>query len=225
MSQQNRLKQLFESANHSRFYPKGSMIFLRGSVVDEAYFIAKGLVKIYNIDNSGNQHTVALFSENHVMPISWPLLTSPQEGAIFYYQAIIDTECFALQRSELYKFLEMHSSVCFKLIDNLTKSYINSTARIQKLQHSNVAEKVDFILYYIAQLFGRKANSDDLVQINAPITHQEIADLAGLTRESVSRQMSKQKYHSIIYTKKGKTFINLQDIDTRSMPKVYSLEI
>jgi CRP-like cAMP-binding protein len=114
---------------------------------------------------------------------------------------------------------------CFKLLDILTKSYINSTARIRTLQRSNVIEKIDFILYYIAQLYGNNVLDGGIIEINAPITHQEIADLAGLTRESISRQMSKPKYQKILQTRRGKTYIDLSSLDVQSMPKVYTLKI
>jgi CRP-like cAMP-binding protein len=225
MSGQNLLGQLFETTNRRRFYPKGSIIILQGSAVDEVYFIIKGLVRIYNIDSSGNQHTVALFSENNIMPTAWLLSEIPKEGIIFFYQAVIDTSCYSVLRSEVRKFMSENIETCFNLLDVLTKTYINSTARIQTLQRSNVHEKVDFIIYYIAQLFGNNLQDNGIVEINAPITHQEIADLTGLTRESISRQMSKPKYHNILHTENGKTYIDLTDIDTKSMPKVYPIKV
>jgi CRP-like cAMP-binding protein len=118
-----------------------------------------------------------------------------------------------------------NAETCFQLLDVLTKSYINSTARIRTLQRSNVTEKIDFILYYIAQLYGNDVFNGGVVEINAPITHQEIADLAGLTRESISRQMSKPKYQQILQTRNGKTYIDLSGLDVQSMPKVYALKI
>jgi CRP/FNR family cyclic AMP-dependent transcriptional regulator len=225
MGHKNQLGQLFKSANRRRFYPKGSIIILQGSAVDEVYLITKGLVSVYSIDNSGNQHTVSLLSEDNIMPASWLLTDIGKEGAIFFYQAVIDTFCYSLHHDEILNYMRENAETCFQLLDVLTKSYINSTARIRTLQRSNVTEKIDFILYYIAQLYGNDVFNGGVVEINAPITHQEIADLAGLTRESISRQMSKPKYQQILQTRNGKTYIDLSSLDVQSMPKVYALKI
>jgi CRP/FNR family cyclic AMP-dependent transcriptional regulator len=224
LSQQN-IYQFFKTANRRRFYPKGSIIILQGSSINEVYFIVSGLVRIYSIDKLGNQHTVALFSENHVMPISW-LLTDPgKDGALFFYQAITDTSCYSMLRDEVRHYMRGNIDSCFLLLDVLAKSYLNSAARIQTLQRSNASEKIDFVLYYVAQLYGRNISGNELVELKAPITHQEIADLAGLTRESISRQLTKLKYHSVLYLINGKTFIDLSKLDVQSMPKVYSLKV
>jgi CRP-like cAMP-binding protein len=224
--QQNHLGLLFESTNRRRFYPKGSIIIMQGSTVDEVYLITKGLVRIYNIDASGNQHTVAFFSENHIMPTSWLLADPPKEGAYFFYQAIIDTSFYSVFRDDVRAYMDMHIETCFMLLDVLTKSYVNSAARIQTLQRSNVSEKIDFIIYYIAQLYGTTKPSNKAVsEVNAPITHQEIADLAGLTRESISRQMSKPKYKQTLHINNGKTYIDLSGLNIKRMPRVYPLKI
>jgi CRP/FNR family cyclic AMP-dependent transcriptional regulator len=225
MGHENQLGQLFKSTNHRKFYPKGSIIILQGSAIDEVHLIIKGLVSVYSIDNSGNQHTVSLLSEDNIMPASWLLRDIGKDGAIFFYQAVIDTSCYSLHHDEILNYMRENVETCFKLLDILTKSYINSTARIRTLQRSNVIEKIDFILYYIAQLYGNNVLDGGIIEINAPITHQEIADLAGLTRESISRQMSKPKYQKILQTRRGKTYIDLSSLDVQSMPKVYTLKI
>jgi CRP/FNR family cyclic AMP-dependent transcriptional regulator len=223
--QKGLLGSLFEKTNRRRFYPKGSFIILQSSAVDEVYLITNGLVRIYSIDSSGNQHTVAFFSENHIMPVSWLLSSPPTEGATFFYQAATDTSCYSVFYDDVRQFMQANTEICIMLLDTLTKQYINSASRIQTLQRSNASEKIDFIIYYIATLCGRSPGNNGIREVTAPITHQEIADLAGLTRESVSRQMSKPKYKKILYVDKNITYFDLSKLNLQAMPKVYPLNM
>jgi CRP-like cAMP-binding protein len=121
-------------------------------------------------------------------------------------------------------FLEGKPNICCRLIDILVRSYINAGARITNLQKSNVAERIEFVLYYLAILLGNKTE-EGFVEINAILTHQEISDLAGVSRETVSRQLTKKKYNDVFWKKNSKSYVNLNRLESHKMPKVYPLEV
>ena len=224
MAQSDELKDIFLSENRRILYPKGAIIVMQDSKLADAYSIHKGIVKVCDFDRQGSQNTIALLTKNHIFPFSWLVTGLAEDNALYYYQAATEVICYRANIDALRKLVSHNLSVATLLVNLITRSYINSVSRIQNLQKTNVEEKVDFIIYYLAILLG-KQQEKNIYELETPFTHQDVADLAGLTRESVSRQFKKSKYQQVIQKKqKDGMTINLNNLDINNMPPIFGLE-
>jgi CRP/FNR family cyclic AMP-dependent transcriptional regulator len=222
MAGTNQLRQLFESAHTRKVFAKGELVVMQGNTVEEAYLINSGIIRVIDFQENGEQHTLALLTKNHIFPFSW-LLTRPSNlNAHYYYQAMTEVDCYIANIAHLKDLVGNNAEIAWALVDIVGKSYFNALSRLQNLQKTNVQEKVDFMIYYLAILLG-KNQENNKIEIDSIFTHQEIADLAGLTRESVSRQLKKDKYDKIIYRENGKIFIDVNKLDIDSMPKLFKV--
>lgn len=61
------------------------------------------------------------------------------------------------------------------------------TQRIQTLEYRSARERVIAELIYLAERFGERHGKEIIV--NAPITHQDIADSINMSRETASRAL------------------------------------
>jgi CRP-like cAMP-binding protein len=222
MAESGQVRNLFELANHRRKYPKGSIILMQSSKVKEAYFIDKGIVRVVDFDQNGEQRTVTIIAKNHIFPFSWLLTSIPELGAMYFYQAVTDVELYIADVEIVRDLVRNNALLSWRFVDILSKSYINAVSRLQNLQKTKVEEKVDFIIYYLAIILGKEVGENKF-EIDSIFTHQEIADLAGLTRESVSRQLHKTKYKNIIRKENNKIYIDLNSLDRASMPVIFSI--
>jgi CRP/FNR family transcriptional regulator, cyclic AMP receptor protein len=224
MAINNLIFKLFEEENRQQSYPKGTVVVHQGGSTDFVYFITEGLIKVGDSDFRGEGRTLSIFSKGHVFPISWLLKDQPQEGTLYDYEAITPTKAYVMRREDLRTALDAHPQVYIQLVDVLVKTYVNAGARITNLQKTNVSERLEFVLYYLAMMLGGKSRQG-IVNISIPITHQEIADLAGLSREAVSRELSKDKYDKIYQKVDHHTIINLNHLNLDNFSKVYPLSI
>jgi CRP-like cAMP-binding protein len=224
MQTKNQILEIFRATNRLQTFPKGSIIIHQGGNLEYTYYILEGMVKISDIDSRGESRTMSVFANHHVFPISWLLTEQPEEGATYDYEALSDLKCLVLPRPRLREYLKSNPSICCRLIDILVRSYINAGARITNLQKTNVAERIEFVLYYLAVLLGNKTE-EGFIEINTSLTHQEISDLAGISRETVSRQLTKKKYNDIFWKKGSKSYVDLQKLEVDKMPKVYPLSV
>jgi CRP-like cAMP-binding protein len=159
-------------------------------------------------------------SKDHIFPLSWLLTSIPDSGSLYYYKALTDVELYLNNIDAVRDFVRNNALLSWRFVDILAKSYVNAVSRIQNLQKTNVEEKIDFIIYYLAILLGKRIG-ENKYEIDGIFTHQEIADLAGLTRESVSRQLKKTKYQKIIIKSNGKILLDLSQLDIDAMPVVF----
>jgi CRP-like cAMP-binding protein len=217
------IRDFFSDVNHTQKYPKGTIIVLKGGSVDQAYYIKEGLIKIYDIDSYGDIRTFALFGKQAIFPTVWLLEAPPEEGAAYYYECLADTTCYVANRDELREYMVNHPRVAIKALDTLTKIYINTTGRVQNLQRSNVQERVEFALYYNAVFLG-EVDEQGVAHINCPLTHQTIAELIGLSRETVTHALNKPRFKEIYKKTQKETLVDLTKIDPAKMPVVYKFE-
>jgi CRP-like cAMP-binding protein len=122
MAEINQLRQLFESANHRREYPKGAIIIMQGNALDEAYLIDEGIIRVIDFDQNGEQRTVALLTKNHIFPFSWLLNISPENGVLYYYQALTDAACYTADVKKVRDLVSGSASLSWRLIDMLAKN-------------------------------------------------------------------------------------------------------
>lgn len=214
----NPIYDLFRSANRKREHIKGSAISLHGNPFDYVYYIDGGLVRVSDVDSSGVQRTVSIFSKGHVFPVLWPLANKP-DSTIYDYHAITKTVTYRLPWLNIKDFMDKNIGFYKNLADILTRSYVNASARIINLQKTNVRERVEFILYYLAVILG--TSKKNIAEIPVVLTQQEIADLAGLSRESVSHEISKDRYKDIFWKAGHKSYIDLSNLRTDKMQKIF----
>jgi CRP/FNR family cyclic AMP-dependent transcriptional regulator len=222
MEQTNLLRKAFVSAKHKHVYPKGTIIVMQGTSLHEAFFIEKGIVRVCDFDRQGSQHIVAILTKNYIFPFNWLLDDMPSLKSLSYYQAATEVVCYTVDVEEAKRLINNDFELSSRLLNMMTKSYFNSISRIQNLQKTNVEEKVDFIINYLTILLGEKT-SGKIYKLDSQFTHQDVADLAGLTRESVSRQLKKTKYKQMMMKKEGGMIIDLSGLSTDKMPPIFSV--
>jgi len=80
-----------------------------------------------------------------------------------------------------------------KVVTNLLKIFCSRLRKcwdtIQLLNFNNAAQRTKMLFLMLADEYGRKTENG--VTLNIKLTHQDIADMAGLTRETVTRVIDK----------------------------------
>ena len=87
MSMRTLLPLLKDTAT-SRPYKRKSIILYQGEVPRQAYVIKRGTVKVYRIDNHGNELIINFHTEGDMMPDGW--IYGQSSSTLFYYESIED---------------------------------------------------------------------------------------------------------------------------------------
>ena len=69
--------------------------------------------------------------------------------------------------------------------------------RLNALQHSRASDKLIYTLHYLALTHGN-AQEKNTIEITLDLTHQDFANLTGLTRETAATELNKLKKQGII---------------------------
>jgi CRP/FNR family cyclic AMP-dependent transcriptional regulator len=191
------LRELFDR-HPSRIIKKGRPLFYQGEIPRSALFIKSGVVKLYNISASGEEKVVGYEGENAILPSEWLFGRSPV--SLYYCDTFIDSEVTSIPRDEIIDYINSKSDVSRALLDRYISMYIGSTMHLHALEQLRSGDKLLHILQYLVLRFGKQTSKNHF-QIPLRLTHQEIANLVGLTRETVSTEIGKLKKSGIITIK------------------------
>jgi CRP/FNR family cyclic AMP-dependent transcriptional regulator len=178
-----------------RNYKKGEIIIFQGEAPRSALIVKKGIVKAYNLSVSGDEKPVAFYSHGTAFPAAWIYGKVP--SAIYYYEAFTpDVEVYVVERDEFVKFIKKSPDLLYQELERLLDDQLGGSIRLNALQHSRASDKLIYTLHYLALTHGQPV--DDQIELTLGLTHQDFANLTGLTRETAATELNKLKKQGVI---------------------------
>jgi CRP/FNR family cyclic AMP-dependent transcriptional regulator len=174
---------------------KGEILVFQGEAPRTAFVIKKGMFKTYNLSSLGDEKPIAYNVELDVIPVPW--VFGKATTSLFYYEAIIDSEVYCVPREEYVAFIRSNLEILYGELESFVMNSVGKTMRLNALQHSRASDKLLYTLHYLTLSYGKEIKPN-LMEINLKLTHQDFANLTGLTRETTATELSKLKKRGII---------------------------
>lgn len=199
---------LFKDARTRRF-PKNQIIFYQGDPLSSISLVEKGYLKAYTILDTGDTRTLFLLGPGDIFPIVFAVdLNWTNYNVKYFYQTLSDVE-IRQTTSEIFK----QNIESEPHLMNIYLSYMSATNdsiinQLEMMKTKGAINKVAFLLPYLVKKIGNP-QTDGSYKFNLKISHQEIADLTGLTRETTTQQIKKLESDGIIQQKRGTWIIKL----------------
>ncbi len=168
----------------SRDYEKGQMILLEESTGETFFIMTSGTVKVTRLSDDGREVILALLGESDFFG-EMSLLDG--EGRSANIVANEDAEVMTLSRRDFLECLETYPKIAISLLEELAVRIRKSDQQIESLSLSDSEQRIGITLIRLAEERGTIKRGDVTVQ-NLPY-QQDIANMAGTSRETVSRTL------------------------------------
>lgn len=179
-----------------RVFKKGEIIVFQGEAPRSAFVVKSGVVKAYNLSVSGEEKPVAFYSVDSVFPASW--VYGKMSSSIYYYEAFTsEVSLYAVQRDEFVHFIKKRPELLYQEFERYISDEVGKTMRLNALQHSRASDKLLYTMHYLALIHGKNTGPQQ-VEITLRLTHQDFANLTGLTRETAATELNKLKHRGVI---------------------------
>lgn len=174
-------------------YKKGRTVINSQDPPAGVYYVQKGFVKDYTVSKDGKCITLILFKEGDIFPYNWIFNQAPNFHTFESY-----TDCVLLRasREEFMQFLLDNPKVLLMVTQKILLRFRGILQRMEDLAFGSASERVSSIFAILAERFGEKHPNGILISI--PLSHKEIAELVGLTRETASIEIKKLENAKLI---------------------------
>ena len=168
----------------SRLYEKGKMILLEQSQGETFFIIISGVVKVTRLSDDGREVILAILGESDFFG-EMSLLDG--EGRSANIVANEQSEVVTLSRSDFLDCLQKYPKIAIALLEELAVRLRKSDQHIESLSLSDSEQRIGVTLIRLAEELGTIKQGDVNVK-NLPY-QQDIANMAGTSRETVSRTL------------------------------------
>ena len=165
-----------------RRYRKGSVIFFEGDPGDALFIVAHGTVKIYRVAEDGREKTLAILREGDIFG-EMALLDEEPRSAIA--ESLEPTKLYALHRKDFLPFLASNPPMAIHIIKVLCGRLRRANAQVMDVVFKDVKSRVVRTLIELSEQHGTECPYG--VRIELKLTHQELANLVGTARETITR--------------------------------------
>jgi CRP-like cAMP-binding protein len=181
-----------------KHFPKDEIIVQGDEEPRGVYMIQEGYVKAYSISQLGQENLLLIHGANEIMPLPWAL-DGPQKLGVFY-KTMSDVTALSTSKVALRAAMGSNSWLTEQVLRQLVNTFTVYAQRIQSLGFRLPRERVVACLLDLATRFGRKVGRN--IVIEAPITHQDIADSINVTRETASRVLEALSKNGLVTQEK-----------------------
>ncbi|MGY8781244.1 MAG: Crp/Fnr family transcriptional regulator [Fidelibacterota bacterium] len=167
-----------------RVYEKGQMILLEESSGETFFIITKGAVKVTRLSVDGREVILAILGESDFFG-EMSLLDG--EGRSANIVANDDSTVLTLSRRDFLDCLESFPKIAIALLEELAVRLRKSDQQIKSLSLSDSEQRIGIALIRLAEELGKIIRGNVTIK-NIPF-QQDIANMAGTSRETVSRTL------------------------------------
>ena len=167
-----------------RSYQKNNMILMEDEFGDTFFIIAGGSIKITRVSEDGREVILAMLGEGEFFG-EMSLLDGETRSANAI--AIEESKVLILKRHEFLLFLERFPKIAISLLTEMAGRIRKSDQQIESLSLSDAEHRIGITLIRMAEELGTIRQGK--VEISNLPYQQDIANMAGTSRETVSRMM------------------------------------
>jgi CRP/FNR family transcriptional regulator, cyclic AMP receptor protein len=182
-----------DAISSAAIYPKGAILFVEGQDPRGVFVICNGRVKLSASSASGKSLILRIAEPGEVIGLPGTISGKPYEATAEAQEPI---QANFIPRKPFLEFLRAHGEVALRVAETLTDIYYATYREVRCLGLSgSVEEKLArFLLDFAA---GHALDNGE-TRAQMTLTHEEIADTIGSSRETVSRLFADFKRKGLV---------------------------
>jgi CRP-like cAMP-binding protein len=174
-------------------FERGETIFHQGSIGSVLYIIVTGQVRIYTINEHGQELSMTIFRAGDFFGELALLDGQPRSANAV---AMSRTTALLLHRSAFLSIIHAHPSIAVAILEALAQRLRQSTNHVDTLGINSAPQRVMRQLLSLAMRYGLPESG--ATRINLHLTQDDLASLTGTTRETVNRVLSSLRDQGLI---------------------------
>jgi CRP/FNR family transcriptional regulator, cyclic AMP receptor protein len=180
----------------SATYPKGATLFVEGQPSRGVFILCAGHVKLSTSSSDGKTLILRISEPGDLLGLPATISGRPYEVTA---DVIEPTQANFISRTDFLNFLREFGDAALRVAQELSETYQSAFAEMRTigLSHSTGEKLARFLLDWSAN----HKSENGSVKFNLTLTHEEIAQMIGASRETVTRLFADFKKKSLLHIK------------------------
>ena len=183
----------FDSFSHRTTYPGGAILFVEGQMPRGAFVLCSGKVKLSTTSKEGKVLVLKMVEPGEIMGLSAMI-----SGEVFEVTAETVGPCLVnfVEQERLLRLMEQSGELGLRSAQAVSREFQFTYREIHELvlSRSSSGKLARLLLSWI----GHEAEKGSEFRIQAPATHEEMAQRIGASRETVTRLLSELRKKDLI---------------------------
>jgi CRP/FNR family transcriptional regulator, cyclic AMP receptor protein len=191
----------FNQIKRATVFPEGAVIFIEGQTPRGIFMLCQGQAKLTTTSRDGKTFIVRVAKAGEALGLNAVVTGKPYEVTVATMQPC---QLSFVNREDFLRFLKGHGDACLHAAQQISRDYQDAcdVVRSVGLSHSISERLAKFLLESSAE--GQVANG--VVRTKLALTHEDISQLIGSSRETITRILSEFRKKDIVELK-GSTLI------------------
>ena len=173
---------LIDRVTTERRMERGATVFVEGDPGEGFHFIRSGKVKVIKLAADGREHILNILGPGEVFAEVLLFNDAPYPATVV---AVEDSLVGVIRNRELEVLLVQQPRLAVHIIRVMSKKLLYIQSKVKTFALADSQAKIAQTLEYLLERYGRQTGRG--VEVALEINRQDIANMAGTTRETVSR--------------------------------------
>jgi CRP/FNR family transcriptional regulator len=174
-----------------RHFAKGEAVLSEGDVSATLLAIRSGFIKVTSLDSEGNERMLWIAGRYDIVPTE--RLFSRHSPLQFFYTALSDSDVYEINKADFIAKAKADVRLMTEVAASMSNHYDDLLARVNTVGQTSIHEKLIATLHYVANRFSAE-ESVDLYRLGLHLTHKDLAEMIGSTRETTSVELQKLRH-------------------------------
>lgn len=174
-------------------YPKDTPVFEQGADADSFFVLLHGHLRVEKTTAQGQQNIIRYVSAGEIFGVA-PAINLKHYPATAV--AAVDSIALAWPSSSWSRLAGKYPILASSALQTVGNRLQDTQTRIIEMSHEQVEQRIAHTLLRLAKQAGRQ--SDEGVEIDFPISRQDIAEMTGTTLHTVSRVLSAWEQQGLV---------------------------
>ncbi len=177
----------------SRRLKKETVVFHEGDPASAFYLVRSGQVKIFKASRDGREQVFSILGEGQIfgdVPAfdggPYPASAATMTGA----------EIYLIRRDDFQELVRRHPEIALRVIQVLGSRLRQALELVRDLSFKQVPHRLAGLLLKLGEEYGQETEPGLLISLS--LSRQDLADIAGTSRETVTRELKKMERAGLI---------------------------
>ncbi len=185
-----------------RRYPQGATIFSEGDPSDSVYILKKGLLKLIFLSAKGMQTILHILKPDEV----FGELLLAQDKRPFTAVVLQDSVVTVIPRENFLFLLSSFPPIALNFVGLLSQRLMKVEQELAEFAHTWSYHRLAKVLLQLGEKHGAETARGTLIDLR--LTHEDLANLIGTTRETVTTQLNRLERMGILHRKALRMIVN-----------------